>query len=222
MISDRFTPRQGKNVTRTRHTPNVRIIIEPETAVDRDAVRRVVARAFVHEPEVSDLVEAIRASPEYRPELALVARTDDLVAGFVMISGSALLDGSTRHAVHTLSPLAVDPDRQRLGIGSALVRAALAAAEAAGIGMVILEGSPRYYGRLGFRFAGDFGIDIDLPDWAPPEAAQVYPLSGYDPAVRGRVVYPPAFTELASSPATASNRAALSSVSAHSAAGSEA
>ena len=174
------------------------LVIEPETAADAGEIRLVVARAFEHEPEVADLVEAIRASPEYRPDLALVARTDTQVAGFVMISGAALLDGATRHAVHTLSPLAVDPDRQRAGIGSALVRAALAAADGAGIGMVILEGSPRYYGRLGFRFAGEYGISIDLPDWAPPEAAQVYPLSGYDPAIRGHVVYPPAFTELSS------------------------
>jgi len=56
---------------------------------------------------------------------------------------------------------------------------------------VVLEGSPRYYGRLGFRFALDHGISIELPDWAPPEAAQVYLLANYEPNVRGRVDYPP-------------------------------
>jgi putative acetyltransferase len=34
---------------------------------------------------------------------------------------------------------------------------------------------------------------IHLPDWAPPEAAQIYRLRNYDPAIRGQVVYPPAF-----------------------------
>lgn len=53
-----------------------------------------------------------------------------------------------------------------------------------------------YYGRLGFRFAGDFGVHIDLPDWAPAGAAQVYPLSGYEPCFRGRVDYPPAIAAL--------------------------
>jgi putative acetyltransferase len=55
---------------------------------------------------------------------------------------------------------------------------------------VVLEGSPRYYGRLGFKFAPEHGISIDLPDWAR-EGAQVYLLSSYDPRIRGRVEYPP-------------------------------
>ena len=40
------------------------------------------------------------------------------------------------------------------------------------------------------------GIHITLPDWAPPEAAQIMRLSAYDPAIRGRLVYPPAFDNL--------------------------
>ena len=38
---------------------------------------------------------------------------------------------------------------------------------------------------------------IHLPEWTPPEAARVYPLSGYHPAVRGVLVQPPAFSALA-------------------------
>jgi putative acetyltransferase len=68
----------------------------------------------------------------------------------------------------------------------------VAEADRRGEPVVVLEGDPRYYGRLGFLFAPDHGIHIDLPDWAPPEAAQVCPLSSYDPQVRGRVEYPPA------------------------------
>jgi putative acetyltransferase len=40
---------------------------------------------------------------------------------------------------------------------------------------------------------------IHLPDWAPPEAAQVLGLAAYardDPPLRGTVVYPPAFDQL--------------------------
>ncbi|MEY2405696.1 MAG: putative acetyltransferase, partial [Acidimicrobiaceae bacterium] len=40
------------------------------------------------------------------------------------------------------------------------------------------------------------GIRIDLPSWASPEAAQVLRLRSYDPSIRGRVVYPPAFDEV--------------------------
>lgn len=110
-----------------------------------------------------------------------------------MLSGTDLVHHSgERWEVLTLTPLAVAPEHQRRGIGSALVRAALDAAERMGEPLVVLEGSPRYYGRLGFRFAPDQGILIDLPEWAPREAAQVFLLSAHDPAIRGRVEYPPA------------------------------
>ncbi len=65
--------------------------------------------------------------------------------------------------------------------------------------MVILEGSPTYYGRLGFEHSITYGVVIHLPDWAPPEAAQVVRLMAFDPedpTLRGTVVYPAAFDDL--------------------------
>ncbi|MEP7018006.1 MAG: N-acetyltransferase [Actinomycetota bacterium] len=170
------------------------VVIEPEGVDDVVAVRNVVRQAFHHHRSVADMVDLIRASPQYVPELALAARISRDVVGFVMLSHAEVVgaDGA-RHDVLTLSPLAVAPDHERQGIGSALVRAGLSAADATGRGLVTLEGSPTFYGRLGFRFAPDFGICIDLPEWAPPEAAQVYLLRTYDPTVRGKLKYPPAF-----------------------------
>jgi predicted N-acetyltransferase YhbS len=49
-----------------------------------------------------------------------------------------------------LGPLAVDPSCRKLGIGTALVRRALAAAKARGHGAVLLLGDAPYYGRFGF------------------------------------------------------------------------
>lgn len=69
----------------------------------------------------------------------------------------------------------------------------LARADAAGEPLVVLEGSPGYYGRLGFEPSAPYGITIDLPTWAPPEAAQVRLLAAYRPEVRGHLDYPPAF-----------------------------
>jgi putative acetyltransferase len=174
------------------------IVVESERSRDADAVDHVVRRAFAHQPGVAEMVTAIRASPRYRDGLAFVARADAEVVGFVMLSGTDLVDDDeTRREVLTLTPLAVLPEFQRRGIGAALVRAALAAADHDGEPLVVLEGSPHYYGRLGFAPATAHGIVIDLPDWAPPEAAQVYRLSGYDPSIRGRVDYPPVVAALA-------------------------
>ncbi|MEP7368808.1 MAG: N-acetyltransferase [Dermatophilaceae bacterium] len=170
------------------------IVIEPECVDDVAAVRNVVRRAFHHQQSVADMVELIRASPQYLPELALAARIGRDIVGFVMLSNAEVVEADgARHEVLTLSPLAVAPDHEGQGVGSALVRAGLSAADASSRGLVTLEGSPTFYGRLGFRFAPDFGISIDLPEWAPPEAAQVYLLRTYDPRVRGKLRYPPAF-----------------------------
>lgn len=169
------------------------VIIELERPEDMDAVNAVVGRAFDGRPAVVDMVGAIRGSSRYRPGLAFVARAGGEVVGFVMLSGTDLVEGTGgRREVLTLTPLAVAPEHEGRGIGSALVRAALRAADAAGEPLVVLEGSPEFYGRLGFRQAAGHGIHLDLPEWVPPEAAQVYALSGYDPALHGHIEYPPA------------------------------
>jgi predicted N-acetyltransferase YhbS len=49
-----------------------------------------------------------------------------------------------------LGPLAVDPSCRKLGIGTALVQRALAAAKARGHGAVLLLGDAPYYSRFGF------------------------------------------------------------------------
>lgn len=187
------------------------VVIRPETAGDAPAIYDLVAAAFGSEAE-AQLVEAIRASPEYHAGMALVAvvrggsgadrrgggagsrhQTRDEVVGHVMISGAALHEGEREHRVVTLSPLAVAPHAQGRGVGSLLVRAVTERADRAGEPLVLLEGDPRYYGRFGFEHAAPYGIEFTLPSWAAPEAAQVLRLRAYDARIRGRVVYPPAF-----------------------------
>jgi len=176
----------------------VQVDIDSECSADRAAIRAVVRAAFDHHESVADLVDLIRVSPEFVPELSLVARHEGKVVGHMMLSHAELVDErDDRHRVLTLSPLAVAPALQRRGIGSALVLAGLAGAEGLGEQLVLLEGSPRYYPRFGFRDCRTLRVQIDLPDWAPPEAGMAYALSAYHPAVRGRLVYPPAFAATA-------------------------
>ena len=86
----------------------------------------------------------------------------------------------------------VRPDHQRQGVGVALVEAALAAAGELGKSLVIVEGIPAYYPRFGFRSASALGLE--RPDPKTQDVAwMVYPLSGYDPALSGRIVYPSFF-----------------------------
>jgi putative acetyltransferase len=54
------------------------------------------------------------------------------------------------HIVFLLSPMAVAPQRQRKGIGQALLSQAFEALRSEGIQIVITYGDPNYYGRVGF------------------------------------------------------------------------
>jgi putative acetyltransferase len=168
------------------------VAIRVERPGDEPAIGTVVVAAF-NSVAHGDLVAAIRASPNFLPELSLVAVVDDGIVGHVMISYVTLADAGTQRRVASLSPLAVAPEHQRRGIGSMLVSAVTAHADELGEPLVVLEGDPGYYSRFGFEPSAPLGIHIKIPSWAPPEAAQVLRLRGYDPSIRGDVVYPPAF-----------------------------
>jgi|tagenome__1003787_1003787.scaffolds.fasta_scaffold20320804_2 putative acetyltransferase len=169
--------------------------IRTEAAGDFDAIDDVVAQAF-GSPLEAQLVGNIRASTEYVPELALVAVRDDEIIGHVMVSHCALEDETERYEIATLSPVSVRPDHQGGGVGSAIIREVIARADARHEPLIVVEGSPLYYPRFGFRAAAEFGVAIHLPDWAPPEAAMVLPLDAYRADLRGKVAYSSAFDDV--------------------------
>lgn len=152
-------------------------------------IAEVIDAAF-GDTETSAFTEELRASEGHVPELTFVAEEDGEIVGFTMLS-YVRLEGSGRRVL-ILTPMAVRPDRQRRGIGAAVVRAATAAADARGEPLVLVEGIPSYYPRFGFRSAGALGLE--RPDERIPEEAWLaLPLAGYDPAVRGRVAFPDFF-----------------------------
>ena len=161
--------------------------IRAETLSDRDAIRDVTAAAFGREQEAR-LVDAIRESENFVPELSLVAEHDGLVVGHVLLSYVYL----EARRVLELGPLSVAPDQQRQGIGGALAREALRLADEREEPLVLVLGHPGYYPRFGFRPAHELGITPPDDD-IPADAFMAIPLRAYDATLRGRVVFPPAF-----------------------------
>ena len=145
-----------------------------------------------HGRVVARLVDALRHDdPDV---LSLVAEDRDQVVGHVMYSRS-LLDAPRRLVpVQVLSPLAVAPERQRTGIGAALIRDGLARLDKRGVPLVFLEGDPSYYRRAGFVPAAEHGFR--RPSLRIPEAGfQVIMLSAYEPWMTGTLVYSATFWE---------------------------
>jgi len=155
----------------------------------------VVRAAFAGHPEdVAAFVERIRASDGYIPELALVAEDSSGVIAHVMLSWVGV-EGGSRPRILNLTPMSVRPDRQRIGVGTQLIRDALGRAEQTGEPAVMVEGIPAYYPRFGFERASALGFISPHPT-IPDEAFMVKRLAGYRPDLAGRVVYPAAFDAL--------------------------
>jgi putative acetyltransferase len=96
--------------------------------------------------------------------------------------------------VVAVGPIGVLPGYQGRGIGSALMEAVVAAADAADEPIVVLLGSPRFYGRFGFRPAMELGVTPPDQSWG--DAFQARPLTAYTPTVAGRFEYAPAFSSI--------------------------
>jgi putative acetyltransferase len=171
--------------------------VRAEQVADHAEIEAVVRAAFARHPdEVALLVERIRASENFIPELTLVSEDSSGVIAHVMLSWVEL-EGGSRRRILNLSPMSVRPDRQLRGIGSQLIRDALRRAEEAGEPAVMVEGIPAYYPRFGFEPASSLGFvapHASIPD----PAFMVKRLPGYDASIAGRVVYPPAFDHLGS------------------------
>ena len=131
------------------------MIIHEEQVGDIDGVREVEMLAFERAAE-ADLVDALRAHGKVT--LSLVAEDGGQIVGHVMFTPGRI----GKIPVEAMAPVAVRPERQGVGIGSAIIRAGLANLRQAGQRIVIVEGNPKYYTRFGFQDATPLGITCEF------------------------------------------------------------
>jgi putative acetyltransferase len=136
--------------------------IRSERETDRAQIRAVNTAAFKTSLE-ADLVESLHAKGVEL--ISLVAQIDGAVVGHILFSPVSLT-GHPQLNLKGLGPMAVAPDRQRQGIGSALVREGLNRCKQLRCKAVVAVGHPEYYPRFGFVPASEFAIrsEYDVPD----------------------------------------------------------
>ncbi|AFZ24011.1 putative acetyltransferase [Cylindrospermum stagnale PCC 7417] len=163
--------------------------IRCETLPDYPSIAEVNILGFGQENEAK-LVEVIRNSDRYIPELSLIAEVGGNVVGHILFSYIDLVGEETLQVLG-LAPMAVRPQFQRHGIGSALVQAGLETADARGEAIVIVLGHSQFYNRFGFEPSVNYEIESPFP--VPEDFFMVKRLQSYQKKYKGTVVYPPAF-----------------------------
>lgn len=170
------------------------ITIRPECPDDHEAVFQVNREAFGGESEAR-LVEALRRSLAFIPELSLVALDGLRAVGHILFTKILVRGSGQSHDALALAPMAVLPAYQQQGIGSALVRRGLQDARALGHSVVIVVGHPEYYPRFGFVPAKPLGIHARFE--VPNEAFMVLELRPNAlRGVQGEVEYPLEFSQV--------------------------
>ncbi len=154
-----------------------RITIRPEEHKDYKSIVSLILRSFQEGTDYSDgtdiiaLVEEIRASAYYIPELSFAAELDGEIVGHFLFSHFPLSEtpegghgGAKDTDIVMLAPVAVHADHLRQGIGSAMLKLGIEKVKEMGFKGIIVEGNYRFYNTVGFATSSEYGI---------------FPVSGY-------------------------------------------
>lgn len=147
------------------------VTIRPEESKDYKNIVSLILRSFREGTDYSDgtdiiaLVEEIRMSPYYLPELSFVAELEGTIVGHFLFSKFPLSpteegghQGYTGDGIVMLAPVSVHADYLRRGIGSAMLKLGIEKVKAAGYRGITVEGNFRFYNQVGFKTSSEYGI----------------------------------------------------------------
>ena len=162
------------------------LLIRSENPADHAAISQVIEQAFKKQPYSSHHEQSIVAALRKANALtiSLVAVLNQHIVGHIAISPVQISSGVP--GWYGLGPVAVLPEWQLQGIGSALIQAALVQLKThAAKGCVVL-GDPDFYAEFGFKAAPELILEN-----TPPEYFQALLFEGNFP--QGTVTYHKAF-----------------------------
>jgi putative acetyltransferase len=162
------------------------ILIREENPADVGDISQVTEAAFralaVSNHTEQFIISALRAANALT--ISLVAEVEGRVVGHVAFSPVTLSDGTPDW--YGLGPVSVLPEKQRQGIGQALIEEGLSRLKGLRARGCCLVGHPGYYARFGFR-----NVEGLVHEGVPPEAFFVLSFDGHVP--QGTVEFHEAF-----------------------------
>jgi putative acetyltransferase len=143
----------------------MKLRIRSETQDDYAVITEINDAAFGQKNE-GRLVERLRETDKFIPELSLVAELDGISVGHILFYPVIINSAENRYPILALAPISVLPDYQNKRIGSTLVIGGLKRSQELGHRAVIVLGYPEYYHKFAFKTASHWGIrpPFEVPD----------------------------------------------------------
>ena len=158
------------------------MIIRKAKDSELDTVLMVERSAFGSEEEAV-LVRGLLKDESAMPTVSLLAFENETAAGHILFT-RARLEPEAPLSVYLLAPMAVVPEFQRQGIGSALIQKGLQVLFDAGVDLVFVLGHIAYYPRFGFQPAGVMGFEATYP--IPEKNADAWMVQALEPDIINR------------------------------------
>lgn len=169
------------------------MIIRTETEKDFKEVYKLNYEAFGNREDEAKLVERIRRSEEFIPELSIVAEIENEIVGHLLLSKAVIENDEQLSTVIVLAPVAVKSDRQKQGIGSRMIEEGISRCRVLGFNIILLIGHPSYYPRFGFQPARKYGLELKQFK-VPDEVFMVFEVKAEAlQKIKGELKYPKAF-----------------------------
>ena len=164
--------------------------IRDEQFGDEDEIDQLISTAFANHPHSNQREgRLVKAAPTVMLTLSLVAEVNGRLAAHIAFSPVQI--NGVSQGWHGVGPVAVRPELQRQGIGSALINEGLERLRKMGSNGCVVLGEPEFYTRFGFRTDPRLRLD-----GVPPEFFLNLPFQNTVPD--GWIDYHPAFLEVAS------------------------
>jgi putative acetyltransferase len=169
------------------------VVIRPEKPQDYAGVHEIHRLAFRRENEAR-LIESLRLSPGYIPELSIVAFGGKNVVGHILFSPIGIETPYGELPALVMAPLAVRP-AEKENVGEKLLKAGIKECRRRGYACVLAVGAPADYSRFGFVPAHPLGLNPARPIKGGELMALELTPSALE-GLTGTVRFPPAYAGL--------------------------